>query len=193
MRPRVRLIRRQAAGAAVRNVTAFINLFPGSSELGLELASVFGIVTSMPWNMAFAFYHSLVAQPRDLDEAARVMRPTKWQRFWQVDVPSGIILLVWNGMMGFGGAWVFLAASESISVLNRTYALPGIGSYVPAAIARAGLGRVGAVVVMVAIWIGMNPRVSRLAQPVVGVLASFPANFPFPFAAAFFITTGLSL
>jgi MFS family permease len=54
-------------------VTAFINLFPGS-ELGLEAAAVFAIFTSMAWNMTFAFYHSLVSQPRDLDEAARIMR-----------------------------------------------------------------------------------------------------------------------
>ena len=36
-------------------------------------------------------------------------------------------------MMNFGG-WFFLAASESISVLNHQYTLPGIGSYVAAAI-----------------------------------------------------------
>src|SRR5580692_5872394 len=309
-------------------VTAFINLFPGS-ELGLECASIFAIFTSMAWNMTFAFYHSLITQPRDLDEAARV---------WKLDVPSGMIPLVWNGMMSFGGAWFFLAASESISVLNHTYALPGIGSYVAAAIAQSSLSKVGIaigveivlvvavnvvfwrplvawaekfrfeesesaerprsvvldllrrssvpalvsrplrpvgrgldrvtrpfglaehplqrplvrartgdvffagavfaivvfgawraldyvhvniglgafgpafvdgaatfarVVVVVAVasviwvpvgvWIGMNPRVSRLAQPVVQVLASFPANFLFPFAAAFFIATGVSL
>jgi NitT/TauT family transport system permease protein len=84
-------------------VTAFINLFPGS-ELGLEFAAVFAIFTSMAWNMTFAFYHSLVSQPRDLDEAARIMRLTKWERFWKLDVPSGMIPLVWNGMMSFGGA-----------------------------------------------------------------------------------------
>ena len=56
-------------------VTAFINLFPGS-ELGLEFASVFAIFTAMAWNMTFAFYQSLVSQPRDLDEAARIMRLT---------------------------------------------------------------------------------------------------------------------
>jgi NitT/TauT family transport system permease protein len=39
----------------------------------------------------------------------------------------------------------------------------------------------------------MNPRVSRLAQPVVQVLASFPANFLFPFATAFFVAAGISL
>jgi NitT/TauT family transport system permease protein len=43
------------------------------------------------------------------------------------------------------------------------------------------------------VWIGMNPRVNRLAQPVVQVLASFPANFLFPFITAFFIATGVSL
>jgi NitT/TauT family transport system permease protein len=318
-------------------VAAFISLFPGS-ELGLECASVFAIFTSMAWNMTFAFYHSLIAQPRDLDEAARIMRLTKWERFWKLDLPGGMIPLVWNGMMSFGGAWFFLAASESISVLNRTYALPGIGSYVATAVKQGNLGHVGiAICVMVVmviavnfvfwrpmvawaerfrteesaaaerprsvvldllrrsvvpglvarparpagrlldkvtrpfglaehplrrsavrartgdvffagavsavviygawkaldyihvqvglgafghafvlgaatfgrvvillivasviwvpagVWIGMNPRVSRLAQPIVQVLASFPANFLFPFAAWFFVHAGLSL
>jgi NitT/TauT family transport system permease protein len=318
-------------------VTAFINLFPGS-ELGLECASVFAIFTSMAWNMTFAFHQSLVTQPRDLDEAARIMRLTKWQRFWRLDVPGGMIPLVWNGMMSFGGAWFFLVASESINVIGHTYALPGIGSYVAAALADGNLSEVGiAIVVMavmviavnvifwrplvawsqrfrfeqsasveqqrsvvlnllrrsaipyavarplrpvgraldrvtrpfglaehplsrpvvrqrfgdvffagavttmtvygawralsyvhrtvgvgafahafalgaltftrvivlvavatlvwvpVGVWIGMNPRVTRLAQPVVQVLASFPANFLFPFATVAFVALGISL
>src|SRR5579859_5498868 len=137
-------------------VTAFINLFPGS-ELGLECASIFAIFTSMAWNMTFAFYHSLVTQPRDLDEAARVMRLTKWERFWRLDVPGGMIPLVWNAMMSFGGGWFFLAASESISVLNHTYALPGIGSYVTAAIGQGNLGKVGiAIGVEIVLVIAVN-------------------------------------
>jgi NitT/TauT family transport system permease protein len=137
-------------------VTAFINLFPGS-ELGLEAASIFAIFTSMAWNMTFAFYYSLISQPRDLDEAARVLRLTKWERFWRLDVPSGMIPLVWNGMMGFGGAWFFLAASEAISVLNHSYALPGIGSYAQAAINHGNLGEVGmAILVMIVMVIGVN-------------------------------------
>ena len=137
-------------------VTAFIALFKGS-ELGLECASIFAIFTSMAWNMTFAFYHSLVSQPRDLDEAARVLRLTRWQRFWRVDVPSGMIPLVWNGMMSFGGAWFFLAASESISVLNHHYALPGIGSYAAVAIANGNLGEIGiAIGVMIVLVIGVN-------------------------------------
>jgi NitT/TauT family transport system permease protein len=47
--------------------------------------------------------------------------------------------------------------------------------------------------VPVGVWIGLNPKVSRLAQPVVQVLASFPANFLFPIATAILVSTGISL
>jgi NitT/TauT family transport system permease protein len=47
--------------------------------------------------------------------------------------------------------------------------------------------------VPVGVWIGMNPKVSRLAQPIVQVLASFPANFLFPFVTLFLIKTGISI
>ena len=318
-------------------ITAFIALFPGS-QLGLECASIFAIFTSQAWNMTFAFYHSLSSQPRELDEAARNLRLSRWQRFWRVDVPSGMIPLVWNGMMSFGGGWFFLVASEALSVNNHHYALPGIGSYVATATADGDLGKVliaiGVMVIMVVgvnvvfwrpltawaerfrveeseaaeaprslvlnllrrshvpvlmgrlfgwlvapldrvmalfglaeyplrtspvrrragdvvfatvvlvavgygvfrlgayinatagfgevvhalglglvtfgrvivlviaatliwvpigVWIGLNPKVSRLAQPVVQVLASFPANFLFPIATAVLVSTGISL
>ena len=46
-------------------------------------------------------------------------------------------------MMSFGGGWFFLAASEAISVLNRQYTLPGIGSYVAAAVEARNLSALG--------------------------------------------------
>jgi hypothetical protein len=131
-------------------VTFFIALFPGS-ELGLECASIF---TSQAWNMTFSMYHSLITQPTELDEAARL---TKWEGFWRLDVPSSMIGLVWNGMMSFGGGGFFLAASEAISVGNNTYTLPGIGSYVQAAVDKGDMGEVGiAIVVMVIMVVGVN-------------------------------------
>ncbi|MFG1793807.1 ABC transporter permease [Nocardia sp. NPDC049149] len=137
-------------------VAGFIALFPGS-QLGLESASIFAIFTSQAWNMAFAFYHSLAAQPRELDEAARNLRLSRWQRFWRVDVPSGMIPLVWNGMMSFGGGWFFLVASEAISVNNHEYALPGIGSYVATATGDGDLGKVFiAIGVMIVMVVGVN-------------------------------------
>jgi len=137
-------------------VTAFIALFPGSL-LGLELASIFAIFTSQAWNMAFSFYHSLITLPRDLDEASRMLRLTRWQRFWRVEVPSSAIGLIWNGMMSMGGGWFFLSASEAITVLNKNYSLPGVGSYAAAAIADGELTKVlWAILTMVVLVVGVN-------------------------------------
>jgi NitT/TauT family transport system permease protein len=114
-------------------VTGFIALFPGSL-LGLEMASIFAIFTAQAWNMAFAFYQTLRSIPKELDEAASLYRLSGWQRFVQLDVPAAMIGQVWNAMISFGGSWFFLAASEAISVLNKSYTLPGVGSYVAAAV-----------------------------------------------------------
>jgi NitT/TauT family transport system permease protein len=320
-------------------VTFFTALFPGS-ELGFECAAIFAVFTSQAWNITFSFYHSLISQSAEFDEASRLMGLSRWKRFWAIDVPGGAIGLVWNGMMSFGGSWFFLTASELITVNNRKYTLPGVGSYVgvavddgrlgdvlwgiltmiimilvvnfflwrplvayvdrfrveqsessqkprslvldvlrrsswPSALGRSrralaepvnavmaratgvddvslashatrrragdvaftvlvalalgyglysmlayiatgstGLAVLGTafglgfltflrVVVVVAIasvvwvpvgvWIGFNPRVAQFMQPIVQVLASFPANFIFPFAIAIFLDIGLSL
>jgi NitT/TauT family transport system permease protein len=47
--------------------------------------------------------------------------------------------------------------------------------------------------VPVGVWIGLNPKVTRFAHPVVQVFASFPANFIFPFATALLIATHISI
>ncbi len=133
-------------------VTGFIALFPGSL-LGLEAASIFAIFTSQVWNMTFSFYQSLRTVPKELDEATTLYRLSGWQRFTKLEVPAAMIGLVWNAMMSFGGGWFFVAASEAISVLNQEYTLPGIGSYVSAAIATESLPSLGWALLTIAIVI----------------------------------------
>jgi NitT/TauT family transport system ATP-binding protein len=105
----------------------------------LEAASIFAIFTGQAWNMTFSLYQSLRSVPRELEEMAVLYRLSKWERFTRLELPASVIGLVWNGMMSFGGGWFFLAASEAISVMNRQYTLPGIGSYVATAIAAQDL------------------------------------------------------
>jgi NitT/TauT family transport system permease protein len=137
-------------------VTFFIALFPGS-ELGLEAASVFAVFTSQAWNITFSFYHSLVTQSGELDEASRLMGLSRWKRFWSIDVPGGAIGLVWNGMMSFGGSWFFLTASELITVGGHNYTLPGVGSYVGVAVEQGQLGHVAwGIVTMIVMILAVN-------------------------------------
>ncbi len=133
----------------------FFHLF--GSVVGLEAACIFAVFTSQAWNMTFSFYHSLITQPTDLDQAARMYRLTKWQRFWKLDVPSSMIGLVWNAMMSMGGGWFFLTAAEAITVSGHEYVLRGMGSYIGVAIAEGSLTKVGiAVAVMVVLVVGVN-------------------------------------
>jgi NitT/TauT family transport system permease protein len=134
------------------SITGFIALFPGSL-LGLEAASVFAIFTSQAWNMTFSFYQSLRTVPMDLLEAVRLYQLSRWERWTRLEVPAAMIGLLWNAMMSFGGGWFFVAASEAISVLNQTYTLPGMGSYVAEAVGAGNLGALGAAIAMMAVVI----------------------------------------
>ncbi|GII92237.1 ABC transporter permease [Sinosporangium siamense] len=129
-------------GFLVVAVSGFTTVLP-RSEWGLEAAAVFAIFSSQAWNMAFAFYQSLITLPRELDEMARDMGFTRWMRFWKVELPSAAIGLVWNGMLSFAGGWFFLVAAEAATAAGGVHALPGVGSFAGAAVAAGDLGGVG--------------------------------------------------
>ena len=123
-------------------VAFFMGLFPGQM-LGAELAAIFAIFTSQAWNMAFSLYQSLKTVPADLDEATRSFRLSAWQRFWRLEVPFAMPGLAWNTMISLSGGWFFVVASEAITVGDTTVRLPGIGSYVAAALEARDIAAVG--------------------------------------------------
>ncbi|HEX3653061.1 MAG TPA: ABC transporter permease subunit [Rhizomicrobium sp.] len=119
-------------------VVFFLSVAPGRI-FGAELAAVFAIFTSQAWNMAFSFYQSLRTVPPELEEAGKLFGLNAWARFWRIEVPFAMPQLVWNMMMSMSGGWFFVVAAEAISVGHTTIALPGIGSYIAAAIAERNL------------------------------------------------------
>jgi NitT/TauT family transport system permease protein len=121
-------------------VLALVALFP-HSNIGLELSSVLLIFTSQAWNMTFSFYHAARTLPTELKEFSTVARLRPWQRFFKLEVPSSAIGLIWNSMMSWAGGWFFLMASEQFVLGNRSFQLPGLGSYLQIA---ANTGNTGA-------------------------------------------------
>jgi len=119
-------------------VVFFLSLAPGK-VLGAEIAAVFAIFTSQAWNMAFSFYQSLRTVPVELTEAGKMFGLTGWGRFWRIEAPFALPPLVWNMMMSMSGGWFFVVAAEAISVGHTSIVLPGIGSYIAAAIEAKSL------------------------------------------------------
>ena len=111
---------------------AMVSLIP-TRQFGVELGSIILIFTGQVWNMAFSFYSSLKSIPRELREAADIYRFGAWQRFLEVELPSGVIGLVWNSVVSVAGGWFFLMACEMFVLGKRDFRLPGLGSYLQTA------------------------------------------------------------
>jgi NitT/TauT family transport system permease protein len=98
---------------------------------------------------------------------------------------------------------VIFAASAAVAVIGLIYLDSQLGFGRFPSLIGFGLATFARVVVLLTvstlIWvpigvkIGMSPKLSRFAQPLVQVLASFPAILLFPFATLIFIDLGISL
>jgi NitT/TauT family transport system permease protein len=133
---------------------AMVSLFP-DRQLGVELGSIILIFTGQVWNMAFSFYSSLKSIPRELREAAGIYRFSPWQRFIELELPFGVIGLVWNSMVSVAGGWFFLMACEMFVLGKNDFRLPGLGSFLQTAASAGntrailwGLGAMIAVIVL---------------------------------------------
>ncbi len=108
---------------------AMIALIP-HRQLGIELGVILLIFTGQVWNLAFSFYSSMKAIPREMLEASRIYRYSGWQRFWQLEMPYATIGLVWNSIISVANGWFALMACEMFQLRNRNFELPGLGSYI---------------------------------------------------------------
>jgi NitT/TauT family transport system permease protein len=97
--------------------------------IALELASVILIFTSQAWNLTFSWYQSLTTIPNELREASSIFRLNRWLRLKTLELPFGMVSLIWNSMMSWAGGWFFLMAAEIFTVGQRDFRLPGLGSY----------------------------------------------------------------
>lgn len=132
-------------------ISMFIALFPGSL-LGPQCASIFLVFTAQVWNITLSFYQSLRTVPIDYKEAADMFHLSAWQKFWRIEVPFAMPGLLWNAMLSMSGSWIFLIASEAITVNNQDISLPGVGSYLGLAIKQADMHAVGyAIITMLAV------------------------------------------
>lgn len=113
-------------------ILAMVALVPGH-QMGIEMGVILLIVTGQVWNLAYSFYSSLKSIPRDMLEASRIYRYSGWQRFWQLEIPHAAIGLVWNSIVSVAGGWFALIFCESFTMGERSFQLPGLGSYIQTA------------------------------------------------------------
>ena len=133
-----------------------VALFPHTNT-GLELAAIIMIFTGQVWNMTFSYYSSLKSIPTDFKEASTVIGLTRFQRWKSVELPFSAVNLVWNSILSMAGGWFFLIPCEAMTLGDREYRLPGIGSYMYMAVKESdSLAILLAIVAMIFLIVAMD-------------------------------------
>ena len=116
-------------------VIFFVSIFR-ASRIGVELAAVFLIFTSMSWNIFFAVYESIKKIPKELEELAAVFKLSSWLKLRHIYLPATFNSVVYNSIVSWANAWYFLIASEIIAVSSGEVSLPGLGSFLLSALSQ---------------------------------------------------------
>lgn len=101
----------------------------GGGRLSLEAASIFLILTSQAWNLAYGVYEGIATLPSDAKESMTAFGVKGWHRFWRLYLPACVPKLVYNSIVSWGNGWYFLIGCEILAVGSERVVLPGIGSY----------------------------------------------------------------
>lgn len=105
-----------------------IQAVPG--ELGVELAIIFLITTSMIWNMIFGVYSSIKSLDPSIYDLMKVYKFNPVISFFRIYIPASIKAIVANSIISWAGGWFFITSSEIIATGTTEIKVLGIGTYI---------------------------------------------------------------
>jgi NitT/TauT family transport system permease protein len=106
-------------------VAALVPLIPG----GLEIPSIFLILTGMQWYILFNLIGGVRSISSDI-EVAKAFNATKRQYLKRVLFPSICPSFITGSITGWGGGWNSLIVAEFLVFSNKTYSVLGMGSLI---------------------------------------------------------------
>ncbi|MCX6821469.1 MAG: ABC transporter permease subunit [Candidatus Aenigmarchaeota archaeon] len=108
-------------------IILFISFFPGI--LGMELASVFLLFTSMVWAIFFGVVGAIKSIPLNIIDAAKAFNIKGFKFITNIIIPAIIPALISGSILAWCDGWFFMIAAESITYAGETHNLPGLGSF----------------------------------------------------------------
>ena len=107
-------------------ILGIIAVFP--SQIGVNLAVILLIFTSMSWNIAFGVYEAVKSIPQDYLDLMNVSRSSSWERVTSLYIPASLSRIAYNTQTSWAVGLFYLVASEILTLGNTTYTVQhGIG------------------------------------------------------------------
>ncbi len=100
--------------------------FPG----GLNLISIFLIMTGMQWYILFNVLGGMSNFPADLTEVSKSFKFKRWLYLKKVFLPGIYPSIITGSITGWGGGWNALIISEYIAINGVVYSVVGLGSLI---------------------------------------------------------------
>ncbi|MGC8710416.1 MAG: ABC transporter permease subunit [Candidatus Micrarchaeia archaeon] len=96
--------------------------------VGINIAVIFLIFTSMSWNIAFGVYEAVKSIPSELVEAARLSGFSKAKMFTSIYAPASLPRIAYQSTISWSIGLFYLVTSEIFSTGSKAFAVKyGIG------------------------------------------------------------------
>ncbi|MDG6995260.1 MAG: ABC transporter permease subunit [Nitrososphaerota archaeon] len=103
-----------------------VSLIPG--QMGVNLAVIILIFTSMSWNIAFGVYEAVKAIPQDYIDLSKISQTSSWHRITSIYIPASLSRIAYNTQTSWAVGLFYLASSEIISLGKESTSVQyGIG------------------------------------------------------------------
>ena len=95
-------------------ILGVVAVIPG--QLGVNLAVIFLIFTSMSWNIAFGVYEAVKAIPQDYVDLSNMSSVSSFSRILTLYIPSSLSRIAYNSQTSWAVGLFYLVASEIFSL-----------------------------------------------------------------------------
>ncbi len=133
-----------------------IAVIPG--VLGVNIAVIILIFTSMSWNIAFGVYEAVKSIPQDYIDLSSMSNSSGWQRITSLYIPASLGRIAANTQTSWAVGLFYLVSSEILTLGTTNISVNGIGvaamtfAYGPSANFDAFIYSVIALIIAVIIW-----------------------------------------
>ncbi len=96
--------------------------------LGVNVAVILLIFTSMSWNITFGVYEAVRSIPQDYIDLSQISGSSSWQRIVSLYIPSSLSRIAYNTQTSWAVGLFYLVSSEILTLGSKNYqASIGIG------------------------------------------------------------------